>query len=93
MLNVGPFGPTKDYSHMGALYGLFCIGRAGLMGMDLHSIPYKKSYIFGLMFYWLNNANGMVVGSINFFKLRLGWIRDQVIGQTHIINHNKIEIM
>ena len=45
------------------------------------------------MFYWLNNATGMVVGSLNFFKLRLGWIRDQVIGQTHIINHNKIEIM
>ena len=42
VLNVGPFGPTQDYSHMGALYGLFCIGRAGLMGMDLHSIPYKN---------------------------------------------------
>ena len=55
--------------------------------------PIQKYYIFGLMFYWLNNATGMVVGSLNFFKLRLGWIRDQVIGQTHIINHNKIEIM
>ena len=42
VLNVGPFGPTQDYSHMGALYGLFCIERAGLMGMDLHSIPYKN---------------------------------------------------
>ena len=63
VLNVGPFGPTQDYSHMGALYRLFCIERAGLIKILTFSADQEKknSYVFGLMFYWLNNANGMVV--------------------------------